>query len=210
MRRGTVLVSFALLLALSAGPAPADKGDIVVRFGAQFSSPTGDLSETEGLDTMKLEADSTTGGGVSVEYMASDLIGINTGIGFADTDVDATLTAPGQPTQSATLGTSTMMPLTVAANFHVARSEKFDFYLGPEVGVVFYSDLDFNLPDEADMRLEDDMAYGANMGLDVPFSERWAFCTNVKFLKTAADPKDDSGELDIDPWMVGVGFGVTF
>ena len=92
MRTGTFLALLALAFTLFATPTLADKGDVVLRFGASFTTPTGDLTDVDVDEVTNIEADSTTGGGVSVEYMATDLIGINTGVGFMKPDIEGTMT----------------------------------------------------------------------------------------------------------------------
>ena len=49
------------------------------------------------------------------------------------------------------------------------------------------------------------VAFGAALGVDIPFNkEKWAFCTGLRYLRTAVE------ETDVDPLMVTLGIARRF
>ena len=67
------------------------------------------------------------------------------------------------------------------------------------------------------LSLNDDLAYGLVLGVDVLMGESaWFFNGGLKYLMASAqltdqdDPDDGSIEIDFDPLMVFLGFGYGF
>jgi outer membrane protein W len=206
----------ALIALVAALPALADQGDMIIRFGTLYASPTGDWSiseEGEGVrETGTIEATGTLGAFFGFEYMVSDMIGIDATISYTDHDVDSDylVVEDGEVVfdDSMTIGDVSVTPLFVSAHFHVVQRDAFDFYVGPTVGYVMYGDLKL-VPefDEDDVSIKNDLGYGVVTGIDVPFGGGgWNFSTALKYVKTGAEI-DESGapEIDIDPLIIQVG-----
>lgn len=169
LRRSMVLV--VILAFAGTGLAWAAAGDHKVRFRLDYSSTSGDLTESvtfvdepvinpdgliNGTLSAKIELDDAVGIAFEYEYYITDLIGINPAISWAEYDIEESASgtlaftpSAGGPDQVATItgrveGDSQIIPLTVALNFHVIRGEKIDFYVGPVIGYVLIDEVDLD------------------------------------------------------------------
>ncbi len=84
-----------------------------------------------------------------------------------------------------------------------------DLYAGPFVGLVQFGDLAF----EGDrIGFKDEFAYGATLGLDVPFGQgKAAFSASARYMVAGAETDEiDSDTIDLDPLVVLFGMGYRF
>jgi len=113
-------------------------------------------------------------------------------------------------------------------NVHLTPGRKADLYAGPLVAYVTYSDMLIGVagaPPGSSVFLTpvsvsfgSEIALGANIGVDVPISQRhWFFNADLKYLDASPDATLEgigalarSGSVAIEPLMVGVGFGYRF
>lgn len=234
MRFGRSLFAVTALLMLVAGAATATEGPLLRIVGASVN-PTGDLRQTESdsiplgdgttltlVEQIDVEADNAFGFCVDFEYRFNELFGLDFALMNADPDVDLTGTETARLTDDATntilfestdtiaaQASSGMTPLLVGSNFHFGGSEKVDLYGGPFVGWIFFDDIEL-LGERVDVK--DDFAYGATLGLDVPFGQGgMMFSGAVRYMIASAETDEpDSATLDIDPWIVLLGLGYSF
>jgi outer membrane protein W len=200
-------------------PVLAEEGDMIIRFGLVYSSPTGDLvfedSEPPYLFRDQIEADSGVGGFAGFEYMVTDLVGLDGTLLFVNHDVDVLLQEfmDGELVYEDAFnwGDTVMMPVLFSAHFHVMQKDAFDLYVGPSVGYVNYADLE--LSDDGELiklNLDKDFGYGFVVGLDRPMGGGgWAFHSAFRYLATTAELNDselrEPWNIDIDPWMIQAG-----
>lgn len=170
MKKLIFLIVPILITFLISSFAWADSGDKIFRFGIEYVSPSGGLSDSdtesvriEGdepgwLDifiTQDIDVDSAIGYGIGFEYMVTDLVGIDFNLNYSKHDVEVTfggsvLFTPDDPPPDPETAPITggengeigMIPLTVGVNFHFSKSDAIDYYLGPFIGYVFYDDLE--------------------------------------------------------------------
>lgn len=209
------------------------------RFGAVFASPTGDLTVdgffVEDVDpdtrlefqgSLGIEADGALGYWLAYERLFTERVGMEVTLLGSDHDVDGTLDGTlfliDNPTgtileqealrETERIGDIAIMPLTIGANFHLTPRRPFDLYAGPFAAFVSYDDLE--LIGEESIAIDDDVAFGAVVGIDVPFGGgSWYFSGAARYLSTEADPKGsgpDDHPLDVNPWFVQVGVGRRF
>jgi outer membrane protein W len=183
-------------------PASAERGDKQVRFGVLTSMPTGDFSD-EGQTT---ELDSAFGFQASFEYGITDLMGVEAGLSSLNHDV--TVKEEGFP--SLDLGEIDLLTLAVSLNFHVKRTEKMDLFVGPMIGNAFWGDLQTTDLFPEDFPADDEVVFGLNAGIDLPFGEGgWAFSGKLRY--TLSDVSLESGpDLGVDPLELGVGLSYSF
>jgi outer membrane protein W len=215
---------FALLVLVASIPALAAQGDMILRFGTAYVSPTGDYSESyeEGSYTgwYKEEADAALGGFVGFEYMFTDLFGLDATLLYSNHDADYSwvdmIDGEVDDSESGTYGDISFMPFFVGANFHVVQNDAIDFYVGPFVAYVMYGDVDSVDGPEFDACIKNDLGYGVVAGLDVPFgSGGWMFSTAIRYMKTGAESDEDpeffdNYTVDVDPVILQVGVGVKW
>lgn len=250
------LVPIVVLVLLATAPVWADAGDQKIRFGIQYMSATGDLefTETDQFDITSpipgtvlidplitsVEAKSATGVFFEWEFMTTDAIGIAVGLATAKHDVEIDFSGSavftpfdtGLEPEDGTVsggqdGDLTVMPLTVALNFHFVQNPGVDVYAGPVVGYVFMDDLEidpglgvltfpsFTETDSLDgetVRIDDTFAYGAFVGVDAALGGGgWFFHGSAGYMLFSAEIDEPGApELDIDPFVLRTGVGVRF
>ena len=233
---GVVILALFLVGAWSA--AGAADGKNVFRFGGAFVSPTGDLSGEESVTedlgdgtmlslegTLTLEPQSEVALLLGYERRIRDLFGLEFVMWNAKHDVDGQFSGEywlldsdtgdlidnGTLQFTETLADVKMMPLTAGINFHLMRQSRFDLYVGPTIGYVFYGDLGIG---EDELSIDDDFTWGGTIGFDLPLGAKgWMFTGALRYLDTEASP-DDLGpgdeSLDVSPWIVQLSAGYRF
>jgi hypothetical protein len=192
----------ALALGLSAPPVLAAKGDQRVQFGLIYEIATDDLTETG----QTLEVEDDLGFQVSYEYRLTDLIGIEPGVSFTPHEIDIEFGGTEDE-----FGDIDFRALTANLNFHVLRGESIGVFLGPTVGYTFWSDFEGSFF-PGDFSANDDVIYGANVGLDVPCGGgRWSFTGSLTYLVIDIELEGAStSDLPFDPLQVRVGASFHF
>jgi outer membrane protein W len=191
-----------LLILGFASPVCAEKGDMLVRFGVLYSTPTDDL--VDGDQTTELDA--AFGFQASFEYLITDLMGIEPAITTGKHDV--TVKESGFPDLD--IGEIGLFTLTANLNFHLLRESKIDLLLGPTIGFATWGDLKTTEFPE-DFPVDDEFIYGVNVGLDVPFGEgKWGFSGALNYLLAGATLEGSSEEIGVNPLQVKVGISYKF
>jgi len=165
---------------------------------------------------------SSIGAGLGLEYRASEHLGIEVGAGSSQINNELGFSFFGE--EDFTIESRLRVtPLLARLNFHLTPSHKGDLYLGPVAGWVRYGDLDVRVrvPGEGSLpadrvKNKDGFAWGAHIGLDVPFGSRGFFFTSdATYLKATVKPSSGSAaegaqDFDLDPVIVQVGLGYRF
>jgi hypothetical protein len=162
-------------------------------------------------------------GAISCEYRRSELVGIELGA-LAGGDFDLSIKLgplfDDSMAYSDTVGFSAVL---AGVNFHLTPGRRVDFYAGPSVAYLDYSDITlrvfdgsgppFNFLDTHRVHLtfDSDFAIGANVGLDVPLGEgRWLFNVNTRYFDTTIEGSQFESPRNYDPLLFGLGFGYRF
>lgn len=200
--KSVVLIGLGVLvLSAVALPATADDTQWTIRFGVLFNNPTGDFSEA-GQTT---ELDESTGFFVSAEFPVTEKFGVEPGIGYVKHDI--TVDESGFP--SLDFGETTWAALTVNGNFHLTPESKFDLYVGPTIGYVFWDSIESDVF-MADIETDDEFAIGGNVGIDLPFGESgWAFAGALRYLVVDLGVANGDG-IGVDPIQVKIGLSYSF
>ena len=235
MRLVKILLVLAVLVLIAAAGAEAREGWIVRLAGASVhpsgdltfderdSLPLGDGTTLEEEVRATIEADSAFGFCIDVEHRFNDLFGLGFTIMRADHDVDLSGSATVRLRDDATnallfetteslampLGAVDMTPLLVGANFHFGGSERVDLYGGPFIGLIDFGDL---IVEGERIAFKDEFAYGATLGLDVPFGQGGAaFSASARYMIAGAETDEpNSDTLDLDPLVLLFGLGYRF
>ena len=188
----------------------AEKGDFVVRARATYVAPdeTSQLDTMSSLTTSKLEVDSNLIPEIDFSYyitknIAAELI-LATG-----TRHDVNIV--GGSAQK--LGSVNLLPPTLTAQWHFNPDQTFDPYAG--AGLSYVRAMDNGLNSTLGGIHIDRNMWGPAIqaGLDVNLQDKWLVNFDVKKIWFSTDvflgsTKIDS--LDIDPWVVSLGFGKKF
>jgi outer membrane protein len=116
------------------------------------------------------------------------------------------------------LGKTWVLPPTVTLQYHInPDSPSFRPYIGAGINYTkFYSQSGAD-PAVTNIKLKDSVGLALQAGFDIPINDHWTFNVDVKkiFMNTKstielAGPTTVRADVDIDPLVVGVGFGYRF
>ena len=210
MRKCALLCILAACLVLATSVLAADARN-TIRGGIVYSNPTGD-GQFAPDPSHKFEADSAFGLGFSYERTITDLMGVNFDLSWFDHDVKISNVSEGD-----TFGNFSVMPLTVSLLFHPLEKGGVDFYIGPAVSYVMYGDLELEgmhrvWVGESELSVDSDFSLALQTGVDIRFNETWGMNVDLKYLDTKAkiDVVGEDLDLDVDPFLIGVGVTVRF
>lgn len=234
MKKPLILaLATATMAAGSVGAHAWEQGDIIFRGGIATVAPNDDS------DAITLPTDPATvlPSGVGVDngtalsligtWMFQDNWGVELlaatpfehDITVKDINIDAGSTKHLPPTVSLQWyprgGQSGWQPyLGLGVNYTTFFSEEVD----PELGAVLGSLLDVN---SAKLSLDDSFGWAAQAGVDIPFSDKWAFNLGIWYIDIGTTADIDvtttgganarvSFDVDIDPWVYNIGVAYKF
>ena len=209
------LIALAVAAALVPSLAMAEAGDIVVRLRATHINPDESSKLDHYLPYKQLEVDSNTIPEIDFSYyitknIAAELI-LATG-----TKHEVTLNTGSSKID---LGKVNLLPPTLLAQWHFNPDQTFDPYVGAGVSYIRAMDNSLALPDSTDIHVSrNNWGVALQAGLDYNLENKWLLNVDVKkiwFDTTVKANLDGTGytkidQLDIDPWVVSVGFGKKF
>lgn len=231
------LVALAVAAALVPSLAMAEAGDIVVRvrathisadesssLGATTAGTYGASSAEAGIvgPNAELRVDSNTIPEIDFSYyitknIAAELI---LAVGTRH-DVKAINTTVGAGADVG-LGSVNLLPPTLTLQWHFNPDQTFDPYVGAGVSYVRAMDRSLTLPVAGGLPIHIDRnSFGPAIqaGFDYNLENRWLLNFDVKKIWVGTDVKlqgvsmagyQKIDDLDIDPWVVSVGFGKKF
>ena len=227
------LIALAVAAALVPSLAMAEAGDIVVRLRATHINPdessklgektdatysSGTAQAFYGDPHANLKVDSNTIPELDVSYYFTKNIAAELILALGSKhDVDVS----SQNAVNRKLGEVNLLPPTLTLQWHFNPDQMFDPYVGAGVSYVRAMDngLSANTSSASYPIRIDRNNWGAALqaGLDVNLENRWLVNFDVKKIFVDTDVKlnyDGSykkiDNLDIDPWVVSIGFGKKF
>lgn len=110
------------------------------------------------------------------------------------------------------LGDVWVLPPTLTLQYHFNPEGQFRPYIGAGVNyMLFYGD---NAGAVSAIDYENGFGVAAQVGMDIGLDENWALNFDVKKLWNNVDVKLNGGavtaDVDLDPWVVGVGLAYRF
>ena len=221
------LIALAVAAALVPSLAMAEKGDIVVRLRAtnitaDESSKLGEKTAAAGLNptnlygspTADLKVDSNTIPELDISYYFTKNIAAELILALGSKH-DVSILPGSNGVKN--LGEVNLLPPTLTLQWHFNPDQMVDPYVGAGVSYVRAMDngLDYaGLPIRID---RNNWGVALQGGVDVNLENRWLVNFDVKKIFVDTDVKLNAGagytkidNLDIDPWVVSVGFGKKF
>lgn len=229
------LVALAVCATLIPSLAMAEAGDIVVRLRATHIDPdessklgettdkayeTGTADALYGSPTANLKVDSNTIPELDISYYFTKNLAAELILALG-TKHDVSI-SPGNVAVAKNLGEVNLLPPTLTLQWHFNPDQTLDPYVG--AGVTYVRAMDNGLTARAGdlgnfpIRI-DRNNWGAALqaGLDVNLDDKWLVNLDVKKIFVDTDVKLNLGDgykkidsLDIDPWVISVGFGKKF
>ncbi len=214
-----------LLLAAAASAAAPEQGWLLRVNGYWLDANEGRVSPANTAYRSRVENSAAVAGGVAGEYRLGPRLGVELGL-LAGADNDYTVTFDGG--MVAATDTMAFDAACVGLNVHLTPGKKADLYAGPLLAYVAYSNMSLGVAAAPpgspgllvplSVSLGDEMALGANVGVDVQIKQsHWLFNVDLKYLAANPDTTLEGmravpfrDRAAIDPLMVGVGFGYRF
>jgi outer membrane protein len=208
------LLAVTLAAALAPSFAMAEKGDIVVRLRATQVSPDTDSSLGKYVPTLgagaNLKVDDNTIPEIDFSYYFTKNIAAELILAVGTRHTVTAHTSAG----NFDLGKVNLLPPTLLAQWHFNPDQTFDPYVGAGVSYIRAMDNGLTYPDGSPIRI-DRNSWGPALqaGMDWNLQDRWLLNVDVKKIWFDTDVKMNGAKidkLDIDPWVVSVGFGKKF
>ena len=225
MKTKTIVTALLLVTALAPATSFAEKGDWIVRARVIGVIPDDDSS------LIRLNGGDIPGSGVSVDnaitpevditYMITDHIGVEAIAGAAQhtVSIDGQLLAFGDGFD---IFDTWVIPPTLSLQYHFMPESNLRPYVGAGINYTFLVDDDATNQLEAavgpvNVSTTNELGWSLQAGLDYDISERFFLNLDLKYINvdTVAN-LDVNGlgelevDLDINPWVVGIGFGMRF
>lgn len=110
------------------------------------------------------------------------------------------------------LGSVRVLPPTLTLQYHFLPEGKIRPYVGGGFSYVIFYD-ETGLLDQLDVKLDDGFHWALQAGADVMLNETFSLNLDLKYVDLDTDVDSnlgDLGNLEINPWIVGVGLGYRF
>lgn len=206
--------------ALSAAPALAEQGDVLVRVRAINVMPNENSSAIlPAFPGEDVSVNNSFMPEIDITYMATD------NIGFELIAATTKHHASGKAGTTGTLGrlaSTWVLPPTLTAQYHFAPEGKIRPYVGAGVNyTIFYneeaSDALTGAVGPTNVSMSDSFGWAAQAGVDIELSERVFLNLDVKYVDidtTATFNTTAAGtqtvDINLNPFVVGVGLGMKF
>ena len=109
-------------------------------------------------------------------------------------------------------GGAWLLPPTLTLQYHFTQLSDLKPYIGAGVNYTHFFSEDAGVLNS--VSYDDSFGAALQAGLDIPLKDNWYFNVDVKkvFISTTAkfSPSGIRADVDIDPWLVGVGIGYRF
>ena len=109
-------------------------------------------------------------------------------------------------------GSSWLLPPTLTLQYHFTQVDSIKPYVGAGVNYTHFFNTDAGALNS--VKYEDSFGGALQAGVDIPIKDNWYANIDVKkvFISTTAkfSPSGVRADVDIDPWLIGVGIGYKF
>jgi len=207
----SILAGAAILATTSAsGVVAKEAGDFLVRFRGIAVTP--DSSGTTDAIGGQANIDESYVPELDFTYFFTDNIAAE--LILATTKHDVTVsntTLPGD----ADLGDVWLLPPTLSLQYHFMPKSDFSPYLGAGVNYTMFYNQGGESSPVTSVEYEDSFGFALQAGFDYNLGNNWSLNLDVKKLFLETDVKVNGGainakDVNIDPWIFGIGFGYTF
>lgn len=213
MKKVSVLTIAALFgsVGLSAAQAadfvPKAAGDFVVRARGLYVAP--DESSSLSVAGGDVSVSNDTVPEVDISYFLTDNIALELIAATTRHKVNGTGTLSGT-----SLGKVSLLPPTLTLQYHLMPKQRFSPYVGAGLNYTFFYNEDAPGGGITSVNYKNNVGYALQAGVDYAISGPWSVNVDVKkiFLSTDVSVNGGAvtGDVDLDPWIVGVGVGYRF
>lgn len=197
--RGFGALAAGVAAALLAMPSSAqeDGYDFKLFGGAAYVAPLSDSSLGGVADTV--EASSEYGWEIGGEWKPSDRFGLELAYLDAEHDVEADGTV---------IGDIDLRPLTFTANFHLVNRDAINWYVGPTLAYIDWSEV--RLGGGGSLDVDSETTYGISTGIDIGFGDTFALQLGLRWLDASVESPVLPNDVKVDPLFTRVGVAFRF
>lgn len=204
----STLIAAAIATVLGSGVSFADQGDWLVRGRLLSVSP----NESATINPIGGDVDIDTSfvPELDISYFFTDRVAVELILGVTPHDVMAVGTAAG----NIDLGSVTLLPPTLTLQYHFPTPGAVRPYVGAGINyTVFFND---DLPAggiATSINYDNSFGLALQGGIDFDVNENWFFNIDVKYIDINTDVTINNAitaDVDIDPWVFGIGIGRRF
>lgn len=200
-------IGLALAMAVAASqfqPALAQDNKVKIFAGASYISPLDEADVDIGAITDSIEASSELGWTVGVEFRFGEWIGLEVDYVSATHDIEF----GGQQ-----IAEIDFAPISASLNVHLVHTKLVDLYIAPTATYVYWGDLELDSGQTinlSDLDTDDEVSFGASLGLDIGLGEHFAVFGGVRWLSVDFENDDIDGSIGVDPLLSRLGVAVRF
>lgn len=147
---------------------------------------------------------------LDISYFITDNIAVELIAATARHDVKVDNSALG----NVDLADLWLVPPTLTAQYHFLPRNRFSPYLGAGVNYTLFFDEEAAGGAVQSVNFDNSFGYALQVGVDYAISDRWSANLDVKKLFLNTDVSINGGainaDVDLDPWIVGIGIGYRF
>ncbi|MBI1235779.1 MAG: outer membrane beta-barrel protein [Alphaproteobacteria bacterium] len=204
----SILFAAAIASVLGCGASFADQGDWLIRGRLLNVSP----NESATINPIGGDVDIDTSfvPELDISYFFTDRIAAELILGVTPHDVMAVGTAAG----NVDLGDVTLLPPTLTLQYHFLPEGTIHPYVGAGINYTVFFNEDLPAGGIA-TSINYDNSFGLALqgGIDFDVNENWFFNVDVKYIDINTDVTINNAitaDVDIDPWVFGIGIGRRF
>ncbi|WP_109261024.1 OmpW/AlkL family protein [Hyphobacterium indicum] len=204
----STLFAAAIASVLGSGASFADQGDWLIRGRLLNVSP----NESATINPIGGDVDIDTSfvPELDISYFFTDRIAAELILGVTPHDVMAVGTAAG----NVDLGDVTLLPPTLTLQYHFLPEGTIHPYVGAGINYTVFFNEDLPAGGIA-TSINYDNSFGLALqgGIDFDVNENWFFNVDVKYIDINTDVTINNAitaDVDIDPWVFGIGIGRRF
>ena len=211
-----VLVGISLIVLAGLPPAAyaqGGKGPWMVRLRALAVVPDDDSTDITVIGG-EAEVDDAVTGDLDITYFFTDRIAAELVLAVTKHDVGARGTDEDLTGGEVVLGDVWLLPPTLTFQYHFMPEAQFRPYVGAGINYTVF--FDEAAGDADDIEYDDSFGFAVQAGFDWRIDDHWAMNVDLKRLWLDTDVQVDAlgttveTEVDIDPWLIGVGLAYRF
>lgn len=208
MKKSSVLAAAAVLgltCAISSAAFAQEAGTMTLGLGLGSVMPNSDNGSI--LGTTDLDVGDNLRPTVTFEYFIKDNLGIEV-LGAWPFKHNISASGLGE------IGSTQHLPPVVSLQYHFDTGSTFTPFVGVGVNyTAFFDETAKGAIAGSDLDLSDSWGVALHAGFDYQISERGALRTDVRWIDIDSDVKLDGakiGKAEIDPWVFGVSYVMSF
>jgi len=208
VKAGLGVLILAGMLALPQMAKAQEAGDFLVRARGILVVP--DVSSTVSLIGGDVDADNSAVPEVDFSYFFTDNIAVELILATTRHDMSVDSSAIGD----VDLGEVWLLPPTLTVQYHFKLDSGFTPYVGAGLNYTIFYGEDAPGGTVVAIDYENGIGYALQVGLDYGVGENWVINADLKKIFLNTDVKVNGGainaDVDLDPWIFGVGIGYRF